>query len=227
MENKTVVISLGGSLIVPDEVDIEFLSGFKKLIEEYVSKKCRFLIITGGGRTCRKYQAAGRKIADLSDENVDWIGIASLTLNAEFTKIIFGDLAHSKVIIEPEDLKGIEVPVIIGGAKEPGHSTDFDAVEFANQIKATSVVNLSNIDYAYDKDPKKFPDAKKIEKTNWQEFRKILPEKWDPGLNSPFDPIAAKRAEELDIEVAILNGKNLDNLRSYFEGKDFIGTVIK
>jgi uridylate kinase len=108
----------------------------------------------------------------------------------------------------------------------PGHSSDFDAILMAEESGALTVINLSNIDYAYDKDPNKYPDAKKIEKISWSEFRKLLPEKWEPGLSSPFDPIAAKHAQDLGLEVVIMNGSNLENLSNYLDGKNFLGTVI-
>lgn len=227
MENKkTIVISLGGSLIVPDDVDVDFLKSFKAMIEEYVSAGYRFLLITGGGKVCRRYQVAGQAITPLSKDDVDWIGIAALTLNAQFTRILFGKLAHNRVLIDPVEIEGVTAPVVVCGAKEPGHSTDFDAIEFAEHIGAKLVMNLSNIDYAYTADPRKFPDAKPIEKTTWAEFRKILPEKWDPGLNAPFDPIASIRAEALGIEVIIMNGKNIPNLQAAIDGKQFVGTRI-
>lgn len=58
------------------------------------------------------------------------------------------------------------------------------------------------------------------------EFRKLIPEKWDPGLSSPFDPVAAKEAEALGLEVAIINGAHLDQFSNYLDGKPFVGTVI-
>jgi uridylate kinase len=59
------------------------------------------------------------------------------------------------------------------------------------------------------------------------DFRALLPKEWTSGLNSPFDPIAAKEAESLGIEVAIMNGRNTENLKNYLNGKKFIGTIIK
>jgi uridylate kinase len=88
------------------------------------------------------------------------------------------------------------------------------------------LVNLSNIDYVYDKDPRKYPDAKKIEKISWQEFRKLIPDTWSPGLSSPFDPVAAKEAETLNLEVVIINGTKLSELSNYLDNKPFVGTVI-
>ena len=46
MENETIIISLGGSLIVPDNIDIDFLKDFKKLILSQVEKGKKFVIIT-------------------------------------------------------------------------------------------------------------------------------------------------------------------------------------
>ena len=87
-------------------------------------------------------------------------------------------------------------------------------------------MNLSNIDYVYTKDPKKFPDAQKIETIGWEAFRKLIPDRWDPGLNSPFDPVAAKEAEKSGLEVAVINGHNLTELDNYLDGKAFKGTRI-
>ena len=65
-----------------------------------------------------------------------------------------------------------------------------------------------------------------MEKINWADFRKLIPAEWDPGLSSPFDPIAAKEAETLGLEVAIMNGMHLNEFSNYLEGKPFVGTVI-
>ena len=96
----------------------------------------------------------------------------------------------------------------------------------AKNIGTTRLVNLSNIDYVYDSDPKKDLNAKKIEKISWAEFRKLIPEEWDPGLSSPFDPVAAKEAEALGLEVAVINGARLDQFSNYLDNRPFVGTVI-
>jgi|SRR3989344_2702789 len=228
-DQKKVVISLGGSLIVPDDIDVPFLSSFKKLIEDYVAKGWQFLLITGGGKTARRYQKAAGEVADLSSDELDWVGIHATRLNGHFLRIIFKELAYEDVVTDPAGLPGAPKSVIVGAGWKPGWSTDFDAVELAEKVGAKRIINLSNIDYVYDKDPRTNKDAKRIEKISWSEFRKILPppEAWNPGLNAPFDPVAAKRAEGFGIEVVVMNGKNLDNLKKALEGEDFEGTIIK
>jgi uridylate kinase len=97
----------------------------------------------------------------------------------------------------------------------------------AKNVGAKKVINLSNTDYVYDSDPKINRDAKKIEKISWAEYRKLIPKEWNPGLNSPFDPMASEMAEKENMEVIIMNGKPIDNLANYLNGDKFFGTIIK
>ncbi|TRZ64752.1 UMP kinase [bacterium] len=224
--NETIVISLGGSLIIPDQIDVDFLKDFKELILSQVKEGKKILIITGGGKLCRRYQEATKEISAVSNYDLDWIGIASLKLNAELLRVIFSDYAHSKVIFNLSNELSFDKPIIIGAAFEPGQSTDWDAVLAAKNVGAKKVINLCDTDYVYDSDPKINPNTKKIEKISWADYRKLIPTEWNPGLNSPFDPVASKMAEEEGIEVIIMNGKPIDNLKNCLEDKEFQGTVI-
>lgn len=225
-ERERVVVSVGGSCIVPDQIDTGFLKRFKTLILEKVQRGFTFSIITGGGKTARRYQDAANAVTPLTPQDTDWIGIHSTRLNGQLLRNIFVGYAHPQVIKNPTiDIESDE-PIVIAAGWQPGCSTDYDAVLMAKNTGARRLVNLSNIDYVYDSDPRKNPNAKKIEKMNWAEFRKLLPEKWDPGLSSPFDPVAAKEAEALGLEVAIINGAKLEEFSKYLDGEPFIGTVI-
>jgi len=223
---ETIIISLGGSLIVPEEVDVEFLKSFKALILEHVAKDKKFVIICGGGKINKKYNEAAKKIATPTDENLDWIGIAALKLNAELVRVVFADYANVKVVDNLSNKFSFEKSIVIGSAYEPGKSSDWDATEAARTVGSKKIINLSNTDYVYDSDPKINPNAKKIEKISWSEYRKLIPTEWTSRLNSPFDPIASKMAEEEGIEVVIMNGKPIDNLANYLNEKEFRGTVI-
>ncbi|OGL96606.1 hypothetical protein A2318_02945 [Candidatus Uhrbacteria bacterium RIFOXYB2_FULL_45_11] len=101
------------------------------------------------------------------------------------------------------------------------------ATRLAKKVGATTIANLSNIDYVYTKDPNKFKDAHKIEQISWKEFRKMVGDVWDPGMNVPFDPIASKLAEQQKMHVAIVNGTNIKNLDRLLSGKTFEGTRIE
>ncbi len=235
MQNKnTYIISLGGSLIAPrNGIDWKFLKKFKELIVRQIKDGKKFVIITGGGHIAREYIEAAGKATQLTNDDKDWLGIHTTRLNAHLVKTIFRKYAHPRINKNPNtkaDLKkhfakGEKIMVAAGW--RPGWSTDYVATILAGRLGAETVLNLSNIDYVYDKDPNKFKDAKKMEEMSWKEFRKLVGNKWDPGLNAPFDPVASKNADKLGLKVVIVNGKNLDNLEKYFNGEKFKGTVIE
>ncbi len=226
MNEEKIIISLGGSLISGEEIDVNFLKDFKKLILSQVAEGKKFVIITGGGRTCRKYQDAAKEISSPKSEDMDWVGIASTKLNAELLRVIFGEKANVKIITDFSTPFLTDRPIAIGAGIEPGHSSDFDAVLGAKTVGAKRIINLSNTDYVYDSDPKVNPNAKKLEKISWGDYRALIPKDWNPGLNSPFDPMASEMAEEGGITVMTMNGKPIENLAKCLDGEEFLGTTI-
>jgi len=227
MKNQTFIISLGGSLIVPDcGIDFQFLKKFKNLIESEIKKGKRFFLISGGGHTARKYIEAAGKIAKVKDNDKDWLGIHSTRLNAHLLRTIFRNTAHHEIIKNPTVRLHSDKKIIIGGGWKPGWSTDYVATVIAQEYEIKTIINLSNIEFVYTQDPKKNTQAQKITSTDWKNFRKIVGNKWKPGLNMPFDPIASKKAEQLKLKVIITNGKNLSNLKNILNEKKYSGTTI-
>lgn len=212
---------------MPDEIDQGFLRNFKKIIEAEIKTGKTFLLITGGGRTSRRYSEAAKALGELNPDDLDWLGIHSTRLNGHLMRTIFRKHAHSRIITNPNKPEKASEPIIIAAGYRPGWSTDYDAVLLARRYKADTVLNLSNIDYVYDKNPKKYPNAKPIKQISWKSFRKIVGNTWDPGLNLPFDPVASRLAEKLKLKVIVMNGKKLENLKNFLTGKQFKGTVIE
>src|SRR5512140_1919661 len=93
--SKLVVLSLGGSLIIPSGgFDIDFLQGFRTLLVKKINEGYRFIVVCGGGQTARSYQAAARALGHLEPDDIDWIGIHATRLNAHFMRTILRDHAH-------------------------------------------------------------------------------------------------------------------------------------
>lgn len=227
MAKKITVLSLGGSLIIPKTgFDIKFLKNFKKLILDLTKKGRRFVIVCGGGATCRNYQTAAKATGKISSRDLDLLGIQTTRFNAFLIKTIFGKVVHPELVKNPKQKYNWKSKILIGAGWEPGWSSDFDAVMLARTYKAGEVINLSNIEYVYDSDPKKNKTAKKLTDITWKDFRKIVGSKWVPGANLPFDPIASKLAEKNKIKVIVMNGANLTEVKKAIEGKKFKGTII-
>ena len=220
---KTLVLSLGGSIIVPEAIDTAFLRRFTEIVIEL--RETRFVIVCGGGKICRTYQNVAREIAQPSNADLDWIGIRATRLNAELVRSVFGPLAYDKVIHDPSETIDTDRRIIIGAGFKPGSSTDLRAVQIAERFGADVVINMSNIDYVYSDDPKQNPGARKLERISWPDFRRLVGDEWDPGLNMPFDPIASQAAEKAGLQVVII-GNDIGNLENLLNGENFKGTTI-
>lgn len=227
-KNQYRVISVGGSIIIPPEgFNVEFLKQFKKLILKRVKLGEKFILVIGGGSTCRKYQQAAKESADVSTVDLDWLGIYGTHLNARFVGLLFNGWAEKELIINPTKKIKSKKSVLIAGGWKPGCSTDYDAVLLAKTYGAKELINLSNIDYIYDSDPRQNPQAKKMENLSWQELQKIVGDKWTPGANLPFDPLATKAGKKLGLTLKFAKGTDLSCLEDILYGKLYPGSLVK
>lgn len=226
---ELIIVSVGGSLVVPNGgIDTDFLNQFNGFIRKHVKKGRRFFIVVGGGSIARRYRDAGKKIiGEITDEDLDWLGVHATRLNGHLLRTIFQDIAHPRIIENyDKKLQNWKESVAIGAGWKPGWSTDYDCVVLARDYGSNIIVNLSDIDSIYDRDPAKFKNAKPIDKTTWDYYQTLVGETWVPGSNLPFDPIASKLAKDLGLTVIIVNGKNFNNLDNLLNGESFKGTVI-
>lgn len=229
----TKVLSVGGSIVVPEKPDTEFLTKFVSMVKEWLEEDTsrKLILVVGGGAPARVYQNAYSEISKNVNSNsasdaADWIGIMATRLNAQLVKACFGELCQNDVVYDPTapiDFKG---RVLLAAGWHPGFSTDNDAVLLAEKHDAKTVVNLSNIEKVYTDDPRKNPDAKPIDEISWKDFRKMVGNEWTPGKNCPFDPIASKKADECKMTVICAGGKNIENIRAILNDQEFVGTKI-
>lgn len=221
----TLVISLGGSVIVPDEVDGAFLRDFRELILSQ-SATTRFFIICGGGKTARRYQDGLRAAGIADSATLDHIGISASLLNARLLQQLFGDAAGGKILTDPTLRSESTKSIVLGAGWKPGQSTDAVAVQVAVTNGATTVLNLSNVAGVYDKDPKKFSDAIMQKTMSWEAYLNMVGTTWKPGMHVPFDPVAAQLATQHHLTVIVASGTHLSNLNAILTGQPLEGTVI-
>lgn len=147
-------------------------------------------------------------------------------LNAQLIKASLGDLCSDEVVIDPSAALTFSGRVLVAAGWKPGFSTDTIATLLAERFEAKTLVNLSNIEKVYTDDPKLNPEAKPLDSISWETFRAMVGDEWTPGKNTPFDPIASKKAESLGLKVICAGGRNIDNTKAILEEKDFFGTTI-
>ncbi|MCL2214899.1 MAG: UMP kinase [Treponema sp.] len=229
------VVSLGGSIVAPDKVDVDFIKSFTDLVRSFVENNSdrHFIFVVGGGSPARQWQNAYKQASlqiqsakSVSDEEADWIGIMATRLNAQLIKAMMSEWCNQEVAINPADISPLTSRVLVAAGWKPGFSTDNVAVLLAERFGADMVINLSNIEKVYTADPKTDVNASPIDKITWKDFRLLVGDEWIPGKNVPFDPVASRHAEKIGLKVICAGGKNLENFRKILNGDEFFGTTI-
>jgi uridylate kinase len=225
---KVIVLSLGGSLIIPDEVDAKFLKQFKKIILKN-SRKHKFLIGCGGGSIARKYISALRK-EGLDVKHQSLAGISATRMNARFMSYFFNiDPKHGiPHTIEVLNKYSRAQNIVFFGALDykPKQTSDSTAAGIAKQHK-TIFINMTNVTGLYTKDPRKHKNAKLISKISWKDFDKMAnASKYTPGQHFVLDQTASKIIMKNKITTYIL-GQDLKQLENVLKGKKFRGTLVQ
>lgn len=223
------MISLGGSIIAPNQPDVDFIKQFRSVVVNYLQADAnrRLIFVVGGGAPARQYQQAAKVLLpEIENISLDWIGIMATRLNAQLVKEIFSPLCKDPVVTDPTADFSFTGQILLAAGWMPGFSTDNDAVLLAERFGAKTVINLSNISKIYSEDPKTNPNAVPLDTLTWSQYKKMVGDNWTPGKNSPFDPIATKKASELNLKVISAGGKDLNNIQRILEEKPFEGSTI-
>ena len=228
MKKKIIVLSLGGSLIIPDKINYPYLKQFKKIINSN-KKNYKFVVVCGGGSLARKYISV-LKIEGKNQELQSYAGIAATRTNARFMSYFFGVDPHKGI---PHKMKQVKNylktrDVVFCGALEykSDQTSDSTAAGIARDLKA-KFINLTNIKGLYTENPLKNKKAKFISKISWKDFEKMANKsKFQPGQHFVLDQTASKIIKEHKITTHII-GKDTKQLDNLLKNKKFVGTTIK
>lgn len=225
---EPVVLSLGGSVLARDEIDTSYVRKLAKLLIG-LSADYKLYVVTGGGKIARYYIRAARELG--ADENsLDEMGIEVTRLNARVLIAALGDHAcHTPPRNYEEAVHAARTHrIVVMGGVSPGITTDAVSALLAERVRARRVVNATSVDGAYTSDPKKDPSARKIPRMSHKELLELVGSTpAGAGPNTVFDPVGARILERSRITLAIVDGLDLDNLRSALEGREFEGTVVE
>ena len=224
---KTWVISLGGSLIIPDSIDFKFLHAFKQKIRKHY-KNNKFVIVCGGGSIARKYINALRKEKH-TEKELSLAGIRATRMNALFLMQLFGKEANDAL---PHDMEGVKDMlaknnVVICGALRyaPDSTSDGTSAKLAHHLK-TGFINMTNIKGLYSDNPLTNKKAIFIPRESWKDFeRRANNLSYKAGQHFVLDQKASTIIREYKIPTYII-GRDLKNIDKILNRKKFTGTLI-
>lgn len=224
-----VVFKLGGSIFAPKKIDTAFLKKLVSKIFEF-SQKNEIAIVVGGGSLSREYDKLGR-IFTQNEDLLDLIGIFAARLNAALLTAALGKNAAAEIPRNEKEFLRIAKKspgkIIVAGGFRPRQRTDAVAVEIAKAWHANLVIKGTDVPCVYDKDPKKYKNAKPIKNISYEELLRIARESTQRA-NKPviMDLEGAKILRKNRIKLAVVSGSDLANLQKVFEGKEFRGTRV-
>lgn len=226
---EKVVISIGGSIVAPPNLDTSYIDSLARLLAEE-SKTRKIFCVTGGGWIARQYINAAREFG-AGEEELDLIGIAATRINAQL--LIAALSKYTQVPVRPmasvegtiESSEGYKVAVM--GGTYPGHSTDYVGAELAEQVKAARFVNATNVEGVFSADPNVVATAEFYQEIPIDSLIKMMGTEWKmAGGKSVIDGPACTLIKKHRIKTFVVNGKNLVEFRKALRGEPFHGTIV-
>jgi uridylate kinase len=212
---------------VPDDQDSVYLRQLAALVRS-LSSDYSFVLVCGGGKVARYYIAQARQLSGNRDEQ-DELGIAVTRLNARLLKLAIGSKAAEAIPHTVEDAATTLAngKVVVMGGTSPGHTTDAVAAMVAEAVGAKRIVNATSVDAAYTADPKKYPDAKRLETISHRDLYDLVNKGMhSAGPSDVFDRLGAEVAMKANIPLLIVDGRDLKELEHAIRGEKVKGTLV-
>ncbi|MBD3405412.1 MAG: UMP kinase [Candidatus Lokiarchaeota archaeon] len=223
-----LVLKLGGSLLYnkDNQIIITRIKEYAKVIAQLAIDGHDIAIVVGGGKPARAFISAARELG-ASEAQCDWLGIKTSRLNAELLCASLQRHAYPKIV---ESLDELEIAaysnhIVLMGGLTPGQSTNAVAALAAEITHADLLLNATNVDGVYDKDPND-PGAIKLDDVSIENLEIILSGGGTrAGEYRLFDPVAIRVVKRSKIGTVIFNGLNPSNISKIVAGEK-IGTMI-
>lgn len=221
-----VVVSIGGSVLVPGDDDAAYIRRLADMLRE-VASEAQVAVVVGGGREARRYVDMGRALGG-SVRELDELGIGITRVNARLLTVALGDMANTEIPVKADDCARMSEPgrIAVMGGTEPGHTTDAVSAMIAERMGADRIVNASNVDAVYSADPRADPDAVRYERMTIVQLKEVVYQDHDAGKSSVFDPLGVSIAMRERIDILMVNGRDLEELRNAILGRPIKGTFV-
>lgn len=226
MKDK-VVISIGGSILIPGDEDGAYIKKLAALLKE-LSSDVDISVVCGGGKTARYYASVSEDI-DGTMYQQDLFGITATRMNAGLLDLALGydNYPTIPLTIKEAASRRKDGEIMVMGGTEPGHTTDGVAAMLAQEIGADRIVNATSVDAVYSEDPKTNGEAERYSEITIGKLEELVYEEHGASRSGVFDPLGVKIAKKNNIDIFMVHGRDLEDLRSAILGHRVKGTVVR
>lgn len=229
-----VMLKISGEALIGKAdygIDTKVMDNIANQIGEVVHMGVEIAVVVGGGNFWRGVAASAN---GMDRTTADYIGMLATVMNAiglqdALEKKNISTRVQSSItmqeIAEPfirrralRHLEKKRVVIFAGGTGNPYFSTDTAAALRALEINAEILFKATKVDGVYDKDPNKYPDAKKYDELTYLE---VL----DKNLRI-LDSTATSLCMENDLPVVVFDITKSGNIKDVISGKK-IGTIVR
>jgi uridylate kinase len=223
---KTIVISLGGSILIPS-LEKNKIKEYLPVLNE-IAELHRLFVVVGGGGEARRYITVARNLG-IDEGTSDEIGILITRLNANLLIAALGERAYPKVAESHAEAKKFAESgkIVVMGGITPGQTTDAVAAVLAERVGASVFINVTSVDGIYSADPKKDKKAKRFETLTPHQLLEIVGgTALTAGSNTVLDIVAARVVERSHIPLVVLDGRKPGNLSRAIRTGEYSGTMV-
>ena len=230
---KRILLKLSGELFAKDKksIDFENVNQVAQIIKKvHKSTGVEMAIVVGAGNHFRGREIEGTKVDHVVADQIGMLGTVmnSLALQEEMersgnTTRVMSSISIPTVcelFIRRRALRHMEkgrIVILAGGTGNPYFTTDSAAALRAIELKCSVLLKASNVEAVYDKDPNKFPNAKKLELVDYQTAL-------EKGLKI-MDNTAFALCQSRKMPIVVFNFNRAENLERIIRGER-IGTLI-
>jgi uridylate kinase len=234
--NKRVLVKFSGEALAGAEgygIDTQILDYIAEEIKSLVENGIEVGIVIGGGNIIRGVTAAADGV--IKRTSADYMGMLGTVINGiamqealEYkglsarlqTAIKMEQIAEPFIVRKAmRHLEKGRVVIFGAGTGNPYFTTDTGATLRATEIGASMLIKATKVDGVYDRDPMKYPDAKKLETLSYdralEDHIKVMDD----------TAIALAKDNKLPIVVANMNEKG--NLLKIIQGDYSRCSIVK
>jgi len=213
-----------------DNISTNVVREIAERIKEVRDLDVQVSVVIGGGNIWRGLSASQR---GMDRTTADYMGMLATVINALALRSALDHMGVETRVQSAIDMRNVAEPFILGravrhlelgrvvifaaGTGNPYFSTDTTAALRASEIRADVVLKATKVDGVYDRDPNKYPDAKRFDRITFSEaLAKRL---------QIMDSTAFSLCMDNKIPIVVFNMNDPGNLRDAVLGHK-VGTLV-